>query len=192
MKTQISNLRSGTKDQFLNASIDYSSLNKATSHTGHAGSTMKEASEVWEKVIAENPKKMTIKLLDQTFELEAHWSLSGKSVSYSCQVSKDFLNKLPIFQSEKKDPYLKIDGATLITVYNGQKDYCYICPSLITILEDKTEIDQKVDGYNNATISENHESWFVDLGLGLGEAEYYKSDWTLEEAIQDQIDLRLE
>ena len=59
-------------------------------------------------------------------------------------------------------------------------------------LQDKTEIDHKVDGYDYATISESNESWFVDLGLGLGEAEYYKSDWTLEEAIQDQIDLRLE
>jgi hypothetical protein len=129
MKTQISKLRSGRKDQLLNPEIDYSSLNRATSHIGHAGSTMKEVDEVWAKVIAENPEKLTIKLLGETFDLEAHWSLSRKSVSYSCQVPKSFLDKLPVFQSEKKDPFIKIDGATLITVYNGQKDYCYICPS---------------------------------------------------------------
>lgn len=59
-------------------------------------------------------------------------------------------------------------------------------------LQDKTEINQKVDGFERATISENHESWFVDLGTGLGEAEYYKTDWTLDEAIEDQVNMKLE
>lgn len=134
MKTQISNLRSGRKNQLLNPNVDYSSLGKATSHSGHAGNTMQEVDKIWTKVIAENPEKLTIELLGETFELEAHWSLSRKSVSYSCPVPKSFLDKLPVFQSEKKDPFIKVDGATLITVYNGQKDYCYICPSLITII----------------------------------------------------------
>ena len=48
----------------------------------------------------------------------------------------------------------------------------------------KTIIEKKVEGFENAIISENEESWFVDLRTGLGEAEYPKCDFTLEQAIE--------
>lgn len=53
----------------------------------------------------------------------------------------------------------------------------------------KTEIDMYIDGFSDAIISENEESWFVDLRLGFGEGEYPKADFTLEEAINDQINM---
>lgn len=56
----------------------------------------------------------------------------------------------------------------------------------------KTNIDKTVDGFANAVISENEESYFVDLGTGLGEAEYPKSDFTLDQAIEDQVNMKLE
>ena len=56
----------------------------------------------------------------------------------------------------------------------------------------KTNIDKTVDGFANAVISENEESYFVDLGTGLGEAEYPKCDWSLDQAIQDQTSWRVE
>lgn len=56
----------------------------------------------------------------------------------------------------------------------------------------KTNIDKTVDGFAKAVISENEESYFVDLGTGLGEAEYQKSDFTLDQAIEDQVNMKLE
>mgnify|MGYP000018413305 FL=1 len=56
----------------------------------------------------------------------------------------------------------------------------------------KTTIEKTVKGFENAIISENEESWFVDLRTGLGEAEYPKCDFTLEQAIEDQINWKME
>lgn len=47
----------------------------------------------------------------------------------------------------------------------------------------KTIIGKTVEGFENAIISENKESWFVDIRTGLGEAEYPKVIFTLEQAI---------
>ena len=56
----------------------------------------------------------------------------------------------------------------------------------------KTEIEKTVEGFENAIISENAVSWFVDLRTGLGEAEYLKADFTLEEALEDQVNMNIE
>lgn len=53
----------------------------------------------------------------------------------------------------------------------------------------KTTLDFTVDCSENAIISENNESWFVDLSTGMGEAEYPKADFTLEQAIEEQINM---
>lgn len=78
--------------------------------------------------------------------------------------------------ADATDTYIEYDGG-------------YFSAELVL---EKVQISHDVDGYPNATISENYESWFVDLGLGLGEAEYYKTDWTLEAAIEDQINIGIE
>ena len=46
MKTQISQLRSGTKNQVLNPEVDYSQLPNATSHLGHSGTKHSEVDKV--------------------------------------------------------------------------------------------------------------------------------------------------
>lgn len=56
----------------------------------------------------------------------------------------------------------------------------------------KTNIEKTVEGFENAIISESEESYFVDLRTGLGEAEYPKCDFTLEQAIEDQINMKFE
>lgn len=56
----------------------------------------------------------------------------------------------------------------------------------------KTIIEKTVEGFENAIISESEESWFVDLCTGLGEAEYSKCDFTLDQAIEDQINWKME
>lgn len=56
----------------------------------------------------------------------------------------------------------------------------------------KTIIEITVEGFENAIISENEESYFIDLRTGMGEAEYPKCDFTLETAIEDQINMKFE
>ncbi|GCB34606.1 hypothetical protein [Bacteroides faecalis] len=48
----------------------------------------------------------------------------------------------------------------------------------------KTIIGKTVEGFENAIISENKESWFVDIRTGLEEAEYPKVIFTLEQIIE--------
>lgn len=56
----------------------------------------------------------------------------------------------------------------------------------------KTIIEKTVEGFEYAIISENEESYFIDLHTGLGEAEYPKCDFTLDEAIADQVNMKFE
>jgi len=46
--------------------------------------------------------------------------------------------------------------------------------------------------YCNAEIQENETFWLIDARTGLGIAEYPKASFTLEEALQDQSDMRIE
>lgn len=59
-------------------------------------------------------------------------------------------------------------------------------------VEEKTNIEVSVEGFENAIISEDEVSYFIDLRTGLGEAEYPKCDFTLEQAIEDQVNLKIE
>jgi len=59
MKTQISQLRSGTKNQILNSEIDYSQLPKATSHVGHSGSNNADVESIWKRITNENPETIS-------------------------------------------------------------------------------------------------------------------------------------
>lgn len=56
----------------------------------------------------------------------------------------------------------------------------------------KTMIETTVKGFENAIISENEESYFIDLRTGMGEAEYPKCDFTLDQAIEDQANIKFE
>lgn len=56
----------------------------------------------------------------------------------------------------------------------------------------KTIIETIVEGFENAIISENEESYFVDLRTGMGEAEYPKCDFSLKQAIEDQVNMKFE
>lgn len=135
MKTQISNLRSGTKNQVLNKDVDYSTLPQSTSHNGHAGSNNEIANAVWEKVKSENPEIMTIEIFGSVFELKANWSVSRKSVNYFTEIPNDFLvANFPIEKSNNETSYINISSGTTIVVSNGKKSYMTICPSLVKIL----------------------------------------------------------
>lgn len=135
MKTQISNLRSGTKNQILNAAVNYSELPKASSHIGHSGSNQVEVDEVWTKVTAENPTAIKAIIKGVEFNLIAKWSLSGKSVSYTAVVSaEDLQRNFNLVAAKGKTATISINGATSITVSNGKNSYIQVCPSFVEII----------------------------------------------------------
>lgn len=135
MKTQISSLRSGTKNQVLNPGIDYSKFPKATSHNGHSGSNHADVESIWSRVTRENPESMKVIVKGLEVELRANWSLSRKSVSYSGGLSKEDLENLFYVKAAKKDtPSISIQDGNIIVVSNGKKSYTHVCPSLVDIL----------------------------------------------------------
>lgn len=135
MKTQITSLRSGTKNQVLNPEVDYSKLPEATSHVGHSGSNHKEVSEIWDKVIEENPESMKIRVKGLEVDLKANWSLSRKSVDYTGELSKEDLeDKFSIKSAINKTPSISIGYGNTIVVSNGKNSYIHVCPSLIEII----------------------------------------------------------
>ncbi len=135
MKTQISQLRSGTKNQILNPEIDYSELPQATSHVGHSGSNHADVESIWERVTKENPEKMKVVVKGIELELTANWSLSRKSVTYWGGISKqDLEDKFYLKAAKKVTPSISIQHGNIIVVSNGKNSYSHICPSLIEIV----------------------------------------------------------
>ena len=57
---------------------------------------------------------------------------------------------------------------------------------------DWTIEDYKVDGYPQAKLRDDKESWYIDLNTGLGEAEYPKCQFSLAEAVADQVNYAIE
>ena len=135
MKTQISELRSGTKNQILNKEVDYSNLPKSSSHIGHSGSNRADVEKVWQEVINQNPESMRIRVKGIELELKANWSLSGKSVNYAVGISSDDLRNLFYLTPAKtRNPYISIQYGNIIMVSNGKNSYRHVCPSLIEII----------------------------------------------------------
>lgn len=132
MKTQISPLRSGNKRQILNPNTDYTVLPQATSHIGHGGTNTKVIASVCEKVVAENPESLKIMINGKTFILPAHRSVSGKTVTYQCNISNDDCASLGATPSIRQS-VLSIQGG-IPMIYNGRNELITICPSLVTIL----------------------------------------------------------
>lgn len=56
-------------------------------------------------------------------------------------------------------------------------------------LEGKYEFPNDGTDYHCALIVESDDHWFVDLGLGLGFGGYEKTDWTVQDAILDQVNI---
>jgi hypothetical protein len=134
MKTQINQLRSGTKQQFLNDKLEYSTLPVATSHIGHAGSNAEEVNEVWAKVVAENPEGMKAIINGIELVFKANWSLSGKTVTYTADITNEELIKFGLAPTKEEIAFVQIHSANIVQVRNGKKGYKYICPSLVTLI----------------------------------------------------------
>lgn len=135
MKTQINNLRTGVKNQFLNANIDYTKLPQSSTHNGHAGSNRNEVSEVWKKVTSENKEFIRVKILDLELTLKSNWSVSGLSVKYFSYISQnDLVSNFNMTPSKKETAYISIQDANTIIVSNGKNNFKHICPSLVEII----------------------------------------------------------
>jgi len=135
MKTQVSNLRSGAKNQILNTEVDYSKLPQATSHNGHGGTNSAISYQVWEAVKYENSEVMTIKFLGKKYDLKANWSISKKSVSYNAILPNEIFEEITGFKVDNtRSASISIQSATDIILSNGKNYNRKACPSLIEIL----------------------------------------------------------
>lgn len=134
MKTQISHLRSGTKNQILNTTVDYSTLPRATSHLGHSGSNRNDVKITWEQILQENPKRITIEIFGEKYKLYRCESISKKTIVYRTILLEKRLNLFGLTPSKNHNPFLSIHDANTVIADNGKKSYIHICPSLITIL----------------------------------------------------------
>jgi len=131
-KTQISHLKSGIKNQrilVLNGGEYSSNLYPQ----GHSGSNHSDVQDTWAKIGEENPEFLIIRVKGLELKLQAHWSLSRKSLSYSCNISKDDLKLFGVVPAEYRTPYIQIQGNE-IKISNGKNAYCHICPSFIEII----------------------------------------------------------
>lgn len=134
-KTQISSLRSGTRNQILNTSIDYKQLPQATSHNGHGGTNGATCAEIWQRVKDENPDSLTFTFFGKQYTAKANWSGSGKSVAYYADIdTKNFEALTGHGVGKNCTATISIQSATTIMLQNGKNYYCYACPSLIEIL----------------------------------------------------------
>ena len=131
MKAQISNLRSGTKNQILNPQIDYTTLPNARLH----GSNQNDVEQIWKQVIAEHPETIKVIVKGVEVDLKANWSLSRKSVSYWGTITKEDLeDKFYLKAAKKETPSISIQHGNIIVVSNGKNSFSHLCPSLIEIL----------------------------------------------------------
>ena len=109
------------------------------------------------------------------------------SIGKFSEWDEDLKDKILANTGEEDANYIET-GEVFYYEEEDEDSRCYI----ILYGDGRIIIDKKIDGYDYAIISENNESYFVDLGTGLGEAEYPKSDFTLDEAIEDQVNMKLE
>lgn len=90
MKTQISTLINGRKNVIRNMEDPkYINAKPASSHVGFAGTNRDERNEVAGKVHDENRDGMTIIARGIELILSIAYSVSGKSWSWSCQITED-------------------------------------------------------------------------------------------------------
>lgn len=134
MKTQINKLLSGTKNQQLNPNKDYSAFPLTRSSGSHSGSNHKLVAEIWSKVISENKTHIDIVLFGKEIRLKAHWSTTGKSVSYHSSLDREFAeSKCRLKLAKRENPNISVLDANCIKVSNGKNSFHYLCPSLIII-----------------------------------------------------------
>ena len=95
---------------------------------GISGTKKEDRSAIAKKVRLENPEKMIVVINDETIELTANWSLSGKSVTYSGEVSiSNYKSFFGTFGLPKKEPkaYLNISGEMVAELTTNSKKIFY-------------------------------------------------------------------
>lgn len=56
----------------------------------------------------------------------------------------------------------------------------------------KTKIEMTIKGHESAEISQDEQNYYIDLRTGLGESIYPKNAYSLEDAIEDAVNMRIE
>lgn len=137
MKTQIGDLICGAFKLFTNPDRDYTNLPLRPDGSCFS-SPNPECEKIWDKVINENPDKMTILLFNQKIELTKHFNDNYKNFYYLGDIKTDILKKFQLPECKdlvkKQNPCIHISEANFVLISNGKNDAKYICPSFITII----------------------------------------------------------
>lgn len=89
--------------------------------------------------------------------------------------------------------------AEAIAIVKEEESAKEATPSVPSYMENETEeapedalIDVVVEGFPNAIVLEDSNFYSVNLRTGCGAGVYPKTDWTLNEAVKDQLNYTLE
>lgn len=56
----------------------------------------------------------------------------------------------------------------------------------------KTKVEKTIEDYENAEIMQDEENYYINLQTGIGESIYPKSSFSLDEAIKESINWKIE
>lgn len=96
---------------------------------------------------------------------------------------KEFMADIPqaTFSEKNGENFIYVDDKFENEVENYLKKKCV---RFIPMTEKQIEYE----GYN-VTVSEDSSFYYIDFNSGSGEAMYEKADWTLDDALKDQLNL---
>lgn len=96
---------------------------------------------------------------------------------------KEFMADIPqaTFSEKNGENFIYVDDKFENEVGNYLKKKCV---RFIPMTERQIEYE----GYN-VTVSEDSSFYYIDFNSGAGEAMYEKADWTLDDALKDQLNL---
>lgn len=96
---------------------------------------------------------------------------------------KEFMADIPqaTFSEKNGENFIYVDDKFENEVENYLKKKCV---RFIPMTEKQIEYE----GYN-VTVSEDSSFYYIDFNSGAGEAVYEKADWTLDDALKDQLNL---
>lgn len=127
MKTQVNDLRNGSKHQVLNPEVQYP-------RDGNVGTNKKISQQVFEQVKQQNQEELKIEVLGMNLTLKASYSTTGNFNGYVCSITPEQVLKFGMQPKKNCGGYIQFYNGADFWVQNGGKSSVHVCPSLIKIL----------------------------------------------------------
>ena len=126
MKTQIKELRNGSKHQLLNPDVEYP-------RDGNIGTNKNLCKEIFNKIREENPNEIILNILGKEFKLFASYSTTNNFNGYHAILEHDDVRLFGLEPKKNNKGIINFYNAGDLYITNGGNSLLYICPSLINI-----------------------------------------------------------